>query len=105
MMTFTIKKNWFDLIKSGQKKEEYRDLKYYYYVRVASLVGASDYKKLTEKKEKVPFNKLKLRHGYGKDSPSIIVSGYISIGKGLPEWGAEPGKDYFRFEIETIEAV
>ena len=27
MMTFTIKKNWFDLIKSGQKKEEYRDLK------------------------------------------------------------------------------
>lgn len=50
MMTFTIKKNWFDLIKSGQKKEEYRDLKYYYYVRVASLVGASDYKKLIEKK-------------------------------------------------------
>ena len=28
MMTFTIKKKWFDLIKSGEKKEEYRDLNY-----------------------------------------------------------------------------
>ena len=55
MMTFTIKKKWFDLIKSGEKKEEYRDLKYYYHVRVCSLVGTSDYKKLVEKGETVPF--------------------------------------------------
>lgn len=103
MMTFTIKKKWFDLIKSGQKKEEYRDLNYYYYVRVCSLVGADGYKKLIEKNERVPFKDLKLRNGYGKDSPSIIISGWVSIGEGLPEWGAETGKKYFRFEIETIK--
>lgn len=105
MMTFTIKKKWFDLIKSGQKKEEYRDLKYYYYVRVSSLVGESNYKKLLEKKENIPFNNLMLRNGYGKKDPSIIVSGWLSIGKGFPEWGAEPGKEYFRFEIVTIKEV
>lgn len=104
MMTFTIKKVWFDLIKSRQKKEEYRDLKYYYHVRVCSLVGTDDYKKLVEKGERVPFKDLKLRNGYGKDSPSIIVNGWISIGKGIPQWGAEPGKKYFRFEIETVKA-
>lgn len=104
MMTFTIKRIWFDLIKSGQKKEEYRDLKYYYHVRVASLVGESDYKKLVEKGERVPFKNLKLRNGYGKNSPSIIVNGWVSIGKGIPKWGAELGKKYFRFEIETVKA-
>ena len=103
MMTFTIKKKWFDLIKSGEKKEEYRDLKYYYHIRIVSLVGKNNHKKLLEKGEKVPFKDLKLRNGYGKDSPSIIVSGWISIGKGLPQRGAEPDKEYFRFEIETIK--
>lgn len=104
MMTFTIKKKWFDLIKSGEKKEEYRDLKYYYHIRIVSLVGKNNHKKLLEKGEKVPFKDLKLRNGYGKDSPSIIVSGWISIGKGLPQWGAEHDKEYFRFEIETVKA-
>ena len=102
-MTFTIKKVWFDLIKRGEKKEEYRDLKYYYYVRVSSLVGADNYKKLVEKGEKVPFKDLKLRNGYEKNSPSIIVSGWISIGRGIIKWGAEHGKKYFRFEIETVK--
>lgn len=105
MMTFTIKKLWFDLIKSGQKKEEYRDLNYYYHVRVATLVGEKDYKKLVEKEERVPFKNLKLRNGYRADAPSIIISGWISIGKGIQKWGAVPGKRYFRFEIETIEDV
>lgn len=105
MMTFTIKKVWLELIKRGQKKEEYRELKYYYHVRIASLVGASNYQKLVEKGERVPFKNLKLRNGYGKEAPSIIISGWISIGKGIPQWGAERGKKYFRFEIETVEDV
>lgn len=104
-MTFTIKKVWFDLIKSGQKKEEYRELKDYYHSRILSLVGGNDYKKLIEKDGRVPFKNLKLKNGYSKDSPSIIINGWISIGEGLPQWGAEPGKEYFRFEIETIKDV
>ena len=104
MMTFIIKKTCFDHIKSKKQKEEYRELKYYYHVRVCSLVGAECYKKLVEKGGRVPFKGLKLRNSYGKDSPSIIVSGWISIGKGIPQWGAEPGKKYFKFEIETVKA-
>ena len=104
MMTFTIKKVWFDLIKSGQKKEEYRELKYYYHVRVCSLVGVDNYKKLLERNDKVPFNNLKLKNGCEENCQSIIISGWLSIGKGIPQWGAEPKKKYFRFEIETVKA-
>ena len=30
MLTLPIKKKWFDMIKSGEKKEEYRERKEYY---------------------------------------------------------------------------
>lgn len=30
MLILPIKKKWFDMIKSGQKKEEYREIKPYY---------------------------------------------------------------------------
>lgn len=30
MLTLPIKKKWFDMIKSGEKKEEYREIKPYY---------------------------------------------------------------------------
>jgi len=30
MLTLPIKKKWFDMIASGEKKEEYREIKEYY---------------------------------------------------------------------------
>lgn len=30
MIILTIKKRWFDMIKSGEKKEEYRDIRPFY---------------------------------------------------------------------------
>ena len=30
MLTLPIKKKWFDMIKSGEKKEEYREIKPYW---------------------------------------------------------------------------
>lgn len=44
MLTLPIKKKWFDMIKSGEKKEEYREIKPYYASRfynnyIASGVG------------------------------------------------------------------
>lgn len=40
MLTLTIKKKWFDLILSGKKKEEYREIKKYYDNRLQNLFGA-----------------------------------------------------------------
>ena len=37
MLTLSIKKQWFDMIASGVKKEEYRDIKPYYTSRFMNI--------------------------------------------------------------------
>lgn len=37
MLTLPIKKKWFDMILSGEKKEEYREIKEYYETRFQNL--------------------------------------------------------------------
>ena len=41
MLILPIKKKWFDMILSGEKKEEYREIKPYYTTRFANLLGLS----------------------------------------------------------------
>ena len=36
-MILPIKKKWFDMIKSGEKKEEYREIKPYYATRFQNV--------------------------------------------------------------------
>ena len=40
MLILPIKKKWFDMILSGEKKEEYREIKEYYETRFRNLFGA-----------------------------------------------------------------
>lgn len=40
MLTLPIQRKWFDMILSGEKKEEYRDIKEYYETRFQNLFGA-----------------------------------------------------------------
>lgn len=40
MLTLPIQKRWFDMILSGEKKEEYREIKEYYETRFRNLFGA-----------------------------------------------------------------
>lgn len=91
MLTLPIKRKWLDMIASGEKKEEYRDLTSYYDTRFSNVVKFMD-------DGKQQFYVL-LRAGYRKDSPHIAVECWLDIGEGQPEWGAEPGKEYFRLHI------
>ena len=43
-----------------------------------------------------------LQNGYGRNSPEVEVMCKLSIGPGKEEWGAVPGKEYYRFHIEEI---
>lgn len=95
MLTLTIKKKWFDMIMSGEKKEEYREIKPYYdsrfrHVWQRSFVGG-----------KAP-RKIRFRNGYSADSPSFIAACTLDVGEGQPEWGAEPGKQYYRLHILSV---
>lgn len=91
MIILPIKKKWFDMIVSGQKKEEYRSLTKRYRVM---FFNAAD--------ENGEFWCI-LRNGYRLDSPSAAVRVSLSIGYGNPDWGAIPGEQYFILSILEIK--
>lgn len=96
MLTLPIKKQWFDMILSGEKKEEYRDMTPYYTKRFMNLWKGSLIGGQTERK-------IKLRNGYGKNAPTATVAVTISTGLGKLEWGAIPGRNYFILHIQSVE--
>lgn len=98
MLTLPIKKKWFDMIKSGEKKEEYREIKPYYDSRFKNLLRIELGKFKDE--EYVLF-----RNGYASNSPTIKCKVYIRYGYGKPEWGAEPNKEYYVLKILSVEEV
>ena len=70
ILTLPIKKRWFDLIASGEKKEEYREIKPYYQTRFDK-----------------PLTHIRFTNGYGNSVPSVVVE-LLGISKGIPkpEW-------------------
>ena len=70
ILTLPIKKKWFDLIASGEKKEEYREIKPYYQTRFDK-----------------PLTHIRFTNGYGNSVPSVVVE-LLGISKGIPkpEW-------------------
>lgn len=106
MLTLPIKKKWFDMIKSGKKKEEYREIKSYYASRfyrnyIAGGVGLE----WILNNNPIVYEEIIFRNGYRKDSPKIKCYCYIFKGKGKPELGAEPNKLYYILKILSVEEI
>ena len=113
------------MILSGEKKEEYRDIKEYYETRFQNLFGAitihplyppdnfldrSEYELLQgeavpEEIRKDRVQEIIFRNGYSKNSKAIKARCKLRIGKGKSEWGAEPDKQYYILEILSIEEL
>lgn len=92
MITLPIKKKWFDMILSGEKKEEYRNI-------------TPRYTKMFQNAANNEGNLwLILRNGYRSDSPSIKVFVHCSIGTGNLNWGAEQNTNYFVLQILKKES-
>ena len=122
MLTLPIRKKWFDMILLGEKKEEYREIKEYYETRFRNLFGAitiypssifSDRSKyellqgeaVPEKIRKDSVHEIIFRNGYSKDSKAIKARCRLRIGKGRPQWGATPDKQYYILEILDKEKL
>lgn len=88
VLHLTLKRCWFDMIHSGIKKEEYREVKPYWSTR---LQGKR-------------FDAVRFRNGYGTNAPEVTVSlsGPISVGRGRPEWGAPKGEDVFIIPLGAV---
>jgi len=113
MLTLPIKKKWFDMILSGGKKEEYREIKPYYTARLANLFCVhtthSEYHSRNIKSflqsecaKKNTYREVMFRNGYSKNSPSFIAKCTLSVGTGKEEWGAEKHRNYFVLTIHEI---
>ena len=99
MLTLPIKRKWFDMILSGEKKEEYRDIKPYYTRRFENELDFCQFF----------FGEdcliIILRNGYSKNSPYIKVRCTLTKGYGKEKWGAETGKKYYVLKIVEIMEV
>ncbi len=62
VLHLTLHKKWFDEIKAGEKKEEYREAKQYWLKRL-----------FDEKGKPKEFDVIKFRNGYNKNSRKMFV--------------------------------
>lgn len=106
MLILPIKKQWYDMILSGEKIEEYREIKPYYRSR---FIGANLLKALVDpldNSERIVPNGsswVLFRNGYAKTSPTIAALCSVTEGSGNAKWGASPGERYYILHIEKIE--
>lgn len=94
VLPLTIKKQWFNMILEGIKKEEYREIKDYWKSRLMNDDGSF--------KE---FSTIRFTNGYGSDKPSFdIQCNGIRIDTGIPEWGGSNETNVFVLELGDIRA-
>lgn len=89
VLHLTLKKKWFDMIASGEKREEYREVKPYWS------------KRLNKKYDVIQF-----RNGYRPDSPTMRVElKEIWRSLGILEWGAPPGEVVYILKLGKVLEV
>lgn len=121
-LDLVLRKRWYDMIDSGQKTEEYREVKPYWIVRMMEEIDMDfhAYEKVSRKtavfyennehllKDALyhgsmkfkNFDKVTFHLGYAKDRPSMAFAiKEIVIDEGKEGWGALPGETYFAIKL------
>jgi hypothetical protein len=101
VLHLTLKKKWFDMIASGEKKEEYRDVKMYWATRLMNGFPAT-YGIDKVQPDFKDFDYIHFTDGYNRPRHLNIKLDGIKFGYGIREWGAEPGKEYFVIKLGDI---
>ncbi len=122
-----LKRKWFDMILSGEKREEYRSITEYWARRLLAvldpcgmefnvldeMVGDLQHplKRHNSVIELLAYFDVEFRHydtitfsnGYAKDRPQFIIElKDILITHGHEEWGAVRGDEYFVLRLGSI---
>lgn len=111
-----VKKKFFDMIASGEKTEEYREIKPYYVSRFWNVKSVKGWDSNSFCRELIQcgneselfnfikqFDVVELRNGYGYYAPKIIIDFEgIYIGKAKPEWSDNWQGDVFVIKLGKI---
>ncbi len=85
----TLKKKWFDMIASGVKREEYREMKPYWNKRLMCSTRR--------------YDKILFRNGYSSNAPRLLIEfTRLESGLGIIEWGAPEGQEVFILRLGKI---
>jgi hypothetical protein len=101
ILNLTLKKQWFDMILSGEKAEEYREIKQYWMTRLTNKkkTGPLEWKSTPRK----DYTHILFRNGYSKTAPEMLIKlKEITMRTGKPEWGAIDGEVYFVLLLGAI---
>lgn len=98
VLHLNLKKKWFDMIESGIKTEEYREIKPYWnrvFIGTGILIKGKNYH---------PTDiQICFSNGYAKNrrQNSYTCTG-LRTGYGKEEWGANPDKEYYILTVGEL---
>ena len=85
-LDLVLKGKWYDMIESGEKPEEYRDLSQHWVSRI------------WYNKDKIKA--VRFHRGYTNTTMTLEVKG-ITAGRGNPQWGAPTDRDVIIIKLEA----
>lgn len=95
ILELPLKSEWYLMIESGVKKEEYREIKPYWNKR---LVGDDtplfSHRNSNQQSNVKDYTHARFRYGYTKRTMLFKIKDIV-IGRGNPKWGAPTDKDVF----------
>lgn len=114
ILHLTLKKKWFDMILSGVKKEEYREIKMYWWKRLVQcgecydnledslnnkLADPSNWELIMAK----DYDFIEFKNGYSKTARKMIVIWEgVTTGIPKPEWSDGDTKKRFKIKLGQI---
>jgi hypothetical protein len=102
ILHLTLKKKWFDMIASGEKKAEYRERKEYWHRRFTNHWCKAIKAKGTATNQR-HFDIVRFRNGYAKNAPTMDVECLgIIVSFGNVNWGAAPSTMYYVIKLGEI---
>ena len=100
ILDLPLKKEWYNMIESGEKKEEYREIKPYWIKRLTELKTDTLLFSFRNGYQSIPFKKydyVRFRYGYTNRTMEFKIED-ITWGQGKAEWGA-PSDDVFIIKL------
>lgn len=97
ILDLPLKKKWYNMIESGVKTEEYRELSPFWVRRlITSTTGGKGYLIF-----RVDYTHVRFRYGYTKRTMLFKID-EITIDYGKPEWGAPDAEQVFIIRFSQI---
>lgn len=112
-LDLVLKGEWYDMIESGVKTEEYRQVKPYWCKRLTGLARCCRYSLPSSEEgqricqmsglachsgNEIQYDKVRFRRGYTKQNMTFAIDS-MRLGYGKTEWGAPDGEYVFIISI------